>query len=329
MFKNVSYRNVAFTLAAAFVMLLAAEAPAWADPFDLLMDKFASAFTGMRAVVYVLGAFSLIAFAIAGLFGKAKWQTIAIMSGGLFTLVVAAEIVTYLSSGTGNITATTNLEEDVFTQIINWLGRAFVGIRGAVYVASAFTLIGVAVAAVMGKVKWQLVAHMAAGLFLLVVAVEIINFVGTAGITEVSAGGSEDLFSGVLTKLADLFTGVRAVVYVSSAFALVAAAVGGLMGKLQWKTVAHMVGALWMLLMTEQIINYVVGEDVLTSSGTAIDLKSDGFPGMSGCFTVGGGSSVITICPEIEPAPPTGTAACNPVTGEGCSGCDVKTGLCF
>jgi type IV secretory pathway VirB2 component (pilin) len=273
MFRFPLYRHLSFIAIAACAVLLAAESSAWAMPavFETVIDKLANTFTGVRAVVYVCGAFSLLGFAIMGFMGKAKWQTVAIMAGGLFTLVIAAEIISYVVGGGGGGTVTTTAE-GIFEQLVQKLAEIFSGVRAVVYVMGAFTLVGVAIAAILGKVKWQLVAHMAAGLFILVIAAEIIRYIGKPGVTTVTSSSSGDLFSGVLDKLATLFSGLRNVVYVASAFALVAAAIGGLMGKLQWKTVAHMAAALYLLLITEQVINYVVGQPILQKKGEWVEI---------------------------------------------------------
>jgi type IV secretory pathway VirB2 component (pilin) len=74
----------------------------------------------------------------------------------------------------------------VFTKTASKLSNLFGNLRKILYIAGAFALIGVAVAGILGKVKWATVAHLAAGLFILVIATEIINYVAKDTQTDIS-----------------------------------------------------------------------------------------------------------------------------------------------
>ena len=65
------------------------------DPFKVSMEKAVNAFQGTRALVFTIGAFALVGFAGAAIFGKIKWQWVGALAVGLGVLAVAGYIVQY------------------------------------------------------------------------------------------------------------------------------------------------------------------------------------------------------------------------------------------
>ena len=58
--------------------------------------KLINVFKNVRTIVFVLGAFTLVGFAIAAIFGKLEWKKVAILAVGLALLAVASSVITYV-----------------------------------------------------------------------------------------------------------------------------------------------------------------------------------------------------------------------------------------
>jgi hypothetical protein len=65
----------------------------------------------------------------------------------------------------------------VFDNVISKMKDLFNKIRNVVYVAAAFSLVAAAIGGLLGQIKWQTVAQMAAGLWILAIAGELVNYV--------------------------------------------------------------------------------------------------------------------------------------------------------
>ena len=63
--------------------------------FGKASTKLQDVFNNVRKIVYILGGFALIGFAIAAIFGKLEWKKVAILAVGLALLVAAGEVVKY------------------------------------------------------------------------------------------------------------------------------------------------------------------------------------------------------------------------------------------
>ena len=63
--------------------------------FSTILTKLGALFNSVRTVVYLLGAFALVGFAIAAIFGKLQWTKVAILAVGLAVLAIADRIVNY------------------------------------------------------------------------------------------------------------------------------------------------------------------------------------------------------------------------------------------
>jgi len=68
---------------------------AWADPFNSVITKSSDAFTQTRNVVFILGAFTLVAIAVGAIFGKINWRWFVSLLVALVILAVAGAIITY------------------------------------------------------------------------------------------------------------------------------------------------------------------------------------------------------------------------------------------
>lgn len=60
--------------------------------------KMGEVFKNVRTIVFVLGAFTLVGFAVAAIFGKLEWKKVAILAAGLAILGIATLIIKYVVS---------------------------------------------------------------------------------------------------------------------------------------------------------------------------------------------------------------------------------------
>ena len=77
------------------IVLAAGSAMADGDLFSDAVKRLGYVFKNVRTIVYVLGGFALIGFAVAAIFGKLEWKKVAILAVGLALLVAAGEVVKY------------------------------------------------------------------------------------------------------------------------------------------------------------------------------------------------------------------------------------------
>jgi len=74
---------------------VASAAFAQADIFDSAATKLGGLFKNVRQIVFILGGFALVGFAIAAIFGKLEWKKVAVLAVGLALLAVASQVVNY------------------------------------------------------------------------------------------------------------------------------------------------------------------------------------------------------------------------------------------
>lgn len=90
------------TMHVALVAVLFAACAAFADEdsnfFQEAINKLGAVFKSVRTVVYLLGAFALIGFAVAAIFGKLQWTKVAILAVGLAVLAIADRVVSYATT---------------------------------------------------------------------------------------------------------------------------------------------------------------------------------------------------------------------------------------
>ncbi len=76
-------------------LCVAGSAFAQADLFDNAATKMGDLFKNVRQIVFIMGGFALVGFAIAAIFGKLEWKKVAILAVGLALLAVASQVVNY------------------------------------------------------------------------------------------------------------------------------------------------------------------------------------------------------------------------------------------
>jgi len=71
-----------------------------------------------------------------------------------------------------------------------------------------------------------------------------------------------ELFSELITKGAEIFTGMRDIIYVVAGFGIIGVAVGGFFGNLNWKWLGAIIIGLMIIAMTAAFVQYVTGEEL-------------------------------------------------------------------
>ena len=79
----------------AVVAVLCWAGNADAQIFTKASDAMGKTFNNVRTIVFIMGAFALVGFAIAAIFGKLEWKKVAILAVGLALLAVASQVVKY------------------------------------------------------------------------------------------------------------------------------------------------------------------------------------------------------------------------------------------
>lgn len=74
---------------------------------------------------------------------------------------------------------------------------------------------------------------------------------------EDAAGGQGDLFKDLIDKGAEIFKGMRDIIYVVAGFGIIGVSVGGFFGNLNWKWLGAIVIGLMVIGMTGAIIEFV------------------------------------------------------------------------
>jgi len=72
-----------------------ADAAQASDPFGEVTSKATETFSSVRQVVFVLGAFTLVAIAVGAIFGKINWKWFVSLLVALVILAVAGMIIGY------------------------------------------------------------------------------------------------------------------------------------------------------------------------------------------------------------------------------------------
>ena len=87
--------KVMSSLAVMATLCVAGSAFADGDIFSTASDKMGALFNNVRIIVFIMGAFALVGFAIGAIFGKLEWKKVAILAVGLALLAVASQVVNY------------------------------------------------------------------------------------------------------------------------------------------------------------------------------------------------------------------------------------------
>lgn len=70
------------------------------------------------------------------------------------------------------------------------------------------------------------------------------------------------LFGELIDKGAEIFTGMRDIIYVVAGFGIIGVAVGGFFGNLNWKWLGAIIIGLMIIAMTAAFVQYVTGEEL-------------------------------------------------------------------
>ena len=87
------------------------------------------------------------------------------------------------------------------------------------------------------------------------------------------ATNSYALFEDLAAHGGKIFTGMREIIYAVSGFGVIAIAIGSIFGSVNWKWLTAIIIGLFVIAGTAAIINYMVGEDVVTSEMIQDSLK--------------------------------------------------------
>ena len=106
-----------------------------------------------------------------------------------FAIVALAFVATDAFAGTavdkGNVAGGTN---DVFGTVLTRMVTTFQNVRSVIFVVGGFGLVGLAFAAIFGKVKWTWLAALAVGLAIVAVAGAVVDYVTRANVSQTVGG---------------------------------------------------------------------------------------------------------------------------------------------
>ena len=83
-----------------------------------------------------------------------------------------------------------------------------------------------------------------------------------------TAWADDGIFSELTEKGAEIFTGMRDIVYVVAGFGIIGVAVGGFFGNLNWKWLSAIIIGLVVLAVTGAFVKYVTGEEIQNITDT-------------------------------------------------------------
>ena len=96
-----------------------------------------------------------------------------------------------------------------------------------------------------------------------------------AGLCVATAAFADDIFEEASTKMKDLFSNIRRIVFIMGAFALVGFAIAAIFGKLEWKKVAVLAVGLALLAVASQVVDYAISEGSDGGSGIGYQIDDD------------------------------------------------------
>ena len=109
--KVLKYLTVALVAGLVFYGLDAAAADGL---FDRAIKVFGEVFQSVRTIVYILGAFGLIAIAIAGIMGKISFKWLGYLAAGLALVAGADAIVTFAQNAGKGTTVKSNTNYETY-----------------------------------------------------------------------------------------------------------------------------------------------------------------------------------------------------------------------
>ena len=88
------------------------------------------------------------------------------------------------------------------------------------------------------------------------------------------ATNSYALFDDLAEHGGKIFTGMREIIYAVSGIGVIAIAIGSIFGSINWKWLTAIIIGLFVIATTAAIINYMVGENVITTQMITDSVKS-------------------------------------------------------
>lgn len=110
------------------------------------------------------------------------------------------------------------------------------------------------------------------GFCMMVAAFSSVLFAASAYAGDAETGTNSGLFSELITKGAEIFKGIREIIYVVAGFGIIGVSVGGFFGNLNWKWLGAIIIGLMVIGLTGSIIEYV-GADGKTAQEIGDTLK--------------------------------------------------------
>ena len=104
-----------------------------------------------------------------------------------FFAIVALAFVATDAFANGNATSTGNVlgqNNDVFGTVLSRMVTTFQNVRSVIFVVGGFGLVGLAFAAIFGKVKWSWLAALAVGLAIVALAGAVVDYVTRGSVNQ-------------------------------------------------------------------------------------------------------------------------------------------------
>lgn len=93
----------------------------------------------------------------------------------------------------------------------------------------------------------------------------LVAFIASSILFATNSFAAGTLFSDLTSKGAEIFTGMKEIIYAVAGFGIVAIAIGGFFGNFNWKWLGAIIIGLMVIASTAGIINYMVEKTVITS----------------------------------------------------------------
>ena len=109
----------------------------------------------------------------------------------------------------------------------------------------------------------------------------LVAFVASSILFATNSYAASALFGDLTKKGAEIFSGMKDIIYAVAGFGIVAIAIGGFFGNFNWKWLGAIIIGLMVIASTAGIINYMVEETVITSDMIADTLISGNDAGLA------------------------------------------------
>ena len=110
-------------------------------------------------------------------------------------LVAIFGIILYAAGALAQQTGNTGSSNSGMSKIVDTLAKLFADVRSVFYVLAAFGLIGMAAAALLGKIQWKWLFALVFGVAIVAAADFIVTYAATGGdVTGGATGTTDDLW---------------------------------------------------------------------------------------------------------------------------------------